>query len=124
MDGIAFEDLATGHQAGLGEMITEAYILVPGAIGSDINPVYLDPVVIAAALFKIRIARARLSAGLISVVIRTRCQGSIHLSQARMFRRPAHICDIIAIPLHAEECPAAPRVISTGEATVLTHIAA
>ena len=56
MDGIAFKDMAIGHQVSLGKTTTEADILMFGAISRDANPVHLDAAVAATTPFKTRIA--------------------------------------------------------------------
>ena len=76
MDGIAFEDLHIGQSASLGKTITEADILLYGAVSLDTNPVHFNNDVAAQTPFKSRIAHGMLSAGLISAVMGTKLPGA------------------------------------------------
>jgi len=134
MDGIAFEDLHIGQSASLGKTITEADILLYGAVSLDTNPVHFNNDAAAQTPFKSRIAHGMLSAGLISAVMGTKLPGagSIYLAQTLSFRRPVHIGDTVTATVTitaldpatrqatlSTVCTVAGKKVITGEATVL-----
>ena len=135
MDGIAFKDMAIGHQVSLGKTTTEADILTFGAISRDANPMHLDAAVAATTPFKTRIAPGLPPpglpspglpspglpspglplAGLIGAVMGTKLRGSIYLLQTLTCRRPVHIGHTVTITTpHAKTGPATPHKICAG----------
>ncbi len=133
MDGYSFEQLTVGQTASLGKTITEADVLLFGAVSLDTNPVHFNTEVAAATPFKERIAHGMLSAGLISAVMGTKMPGpgTIYLTQTLLFRRPVRIGDtvtataeIIALdPIKKQAtlkttCTVAGKAVISGEATV------
>ena len=134
MDGHAFEDLAIGQTASLGKTITEADVLLFGAVSLDTNPVHFNAEAAAQTLFKERIAHGMLSAGLISAVLGTKLPGpgSIYLTQSLAFRRPVRIGDTVTATVTVTAldpdtrratlstvCTVGGKTVITGEATVL-----
>lgn len=134
MDGFAFDQLLVGQTASLGKTITEADILMFGAISLDTNPVHFNAEAAAQSPFKMRIAHGMLSAGLISAVMGTKLPGpgTIYLDQTLQFRRPVKIGDTVTataeitaldpVKKHATlktTCTVDGKVVITGEATVM-----
>ena len=120
MDGIAFNDLAIGHQVSLGTTTTEADHLIFGAISRDANPVQLYAAVAATTPMKTHSVPGLPppgppSAELIGAVMGPKLRGSIYLSQTLTCRQPVHISHTVTITtLHAKTCPATPRKIYAG----------
>lgn len=134
MDGHAFEDLSIGQSASMGKTITDADILLFGAVSLDTNPVHFNAEAAALTPFKERIAHGMLSAGLISAVMGTKLPGagSIYLTQSLAFRRPVRIGDTVTATVTVTAldpatrratlstvCTVAGKTVITGEATVL-----
>ena len=134
MDGFSFDELSVGQTASMGKTITEADILLFGAVSLDTNPVHVNAEAAAATPFKERIAHGMLSAGLISAVMGTKLPGpgTIYLAQTLQFRRPVRIGDTVTatavitaldpVKKHATlstTCTVAGKVVITGEATVM-----
>ena len=120
MDGIAFNDLAIGHQVSLGKTTTEADILMFGAISRDANPVHLDAAVAATTPMKTHSVSGLPPpgpplAGLIGALMGTKLRGTIYLSQTLTSRQPVHIGHTVTITTpHAKTGPATPRKICAG----------
>ena len=140
MDGIAFKDMAIGHQVSLGKTNTEASILMLRAISRDANPVHFDAAVAANTPFKTRIAPGLPPpglpspglpspglpspglpapgppvAGLIGALMGTKLRGSIYLSQTLTCLQSVHIGHTVTITTpHAKTGPATPRKICAG----------
>lgn len=120
MDGIAFNDLAIGHQVSLGTTTTEADHLIFGAISRDANPVHLDVAVAATTPMKTHSVSGLPPpgpplAGLIGALMGTKLRGSIYLSQTLTCLQSVHIGHTVTITTpHAKTCPATPRKICAG----------
>lgn len=134
MDGFSFAELTVGQMASLGKTITDADILLFGAVSLDTNPVHFNAEAAALTPFKERIAHGMLSAGLISAVMGTKLPGpgTIYLAQTLQFRRPVKIGDTVTataeitaldpVKQHVTlktTCTVAGKVVITGEATVM-----
>jgi 3-hydroxybutyryl-CoA dehydratase len=92
-DGYRFEDLKIGQTATLSKTITEADVLMYGAVSHDTNPIHFDEEYAGQCRFGGRIAHGMLPAGLISAVLGTRLPGpgTIYLRQSLIFRAPVRI---------------------------------
>lgn len=94
---IPFEDITVGQTARYAKTVTEADILLFGAVSGDTNPVHFNEEVARGTMFKGRIAHGMLSAGLISTVIGTRLPGpgAIYLAQNLKFTAPVRAGDTV-----------------------------
>jgi 3-hydroxybutyryl-CoA dehydratase len=72
-----------GQKASFRKTITEADILLFGAISGDLNPLHIDEVFASATKFGRRVAHGMLTASLISAVMRMKLPGpgTIYISQ-------------------------------------------
>ncbi len=133
-DGYVFEDLYVGQTASLAKTITEADILLFGAVSLDTNPIHFDEELAAQSRFAGRIAHGMLSAGLISAVLGTRLPGpgTIYLSQSLRFRAPVRIGQTVTASVEITDlnlprksatlhtrCMVKESVVIDGEAIVL-----
>ena len=133
-DGYVFEDLHVGQTASLAKTITEADILLFGAVSLDTNPIHFDEELAAQSSFAGRIAHGMLSAGLISAVLGTRLPGpgTIYLSQSLRFRAPVRIGQTVTASVEITDlnlprksatlrtrCMVKESVVIDGEAIVL-----
>ncbi|MGL5721180.1 MAG: MaoC family dehydratase [Brevinema sp.] len=100
-----FEELKVGMKASTAKTITEADILMFGAVSTDFNPVHFNEEVGKATPFGKRIAHGMLSAGLISAVLGTKLpgEGSIYMGQELKFTAPVFIGDTITAEVEIEE---------------------
>lgn len=88
---------AVGTSASLAKTITEADVLMFGAVSMDFNPAHFDEAYAVGTQFKGRIAHGMLSAGLISAVLGTKLPGpgTIYVSQNLQFKAPVRIGDTV-----------------------------
>lgn len=95
LTGHHFEDLQVGMAASVAKTITEADILMFGAVSMDTNPVHFNEAYASGTMFKGRIAHGMLTAGLISAVFGTKLPGpgSIYVNQSLKFKAPVRIGD-------------------------------
>ncbi|MGL5254749.1 MAG: MaoC family dehydratase [Brevinema sp.] len=100
-----FDELKVGMKASTAKTITEADILMFGAVSTDFNPVHFNEEVGKATPFGKRIAHGMLSAGLISAVLGTKLpgEGSIYMGQELKFVAPVFIGDTITAEVEIEE---------------------
>lgn len=100
-----FELIEVGQSASTSKTITEADILMYGAVSGDFNPVHFDSVYASGTMFKNRIAHGMLTAGLISAVLGTKLpgHGTVYLSQSLKFRAPVYIGDTITAEVQVME---------------------
>ena len=100
-----FEDFKVGMKASTAKTITEADILMFGAVSTDFNPVHFNEEAGKATPFGKRIAHGMLSAGLISAVLGTKLpgEGSIYMGQELKFVAPVFIGDTITAEVEIEE---------------------
>jgi 3-hydroxybutyryl-CoA dehydratase len=110
---VFFEDIKAGDSAEYSKTITEADILMFGAVSGDDNPVHFNQEYAAQTPFEGRIAHGMLTASLISTVVGTRLpgEGTIYLSQSTRFKAPVRIGDTVTARVTAVELdPAKKRV--------------
>lgn len=100
-----FSELKVGMKASSSKTITEADILMFGAVSTDFNPVHFNEEAAKATPFGKRIAHGMLSASLISAVIGTKLpgDGTIYMGQDLKFVGPVFIGDTITAEVEVEE---------------------
>jgi 3-hydroxybutyryl-CoA dehydratase len=106
-----FEDLEQGMEASFAKTVTEADIIAFAEVTGDKNPVHLDEKYAAGTIFKERIARGMLTAGLISAVFGMELPGpgAIYVSQTLNFRGPVKIGDRVVAKVRVMELYPAKR---------------
>ena len=100
-----FEELKVGMKASIAKTVTEADILMFGAVSTDFNPVHFNEEVCKATPFGKRIAHGMLSASFISAVLGTKLpgEGTIYMGQEVKFVAPVFIGDTITAEVEVEE---------------------
>ncbi len=91
--GYFFEELVLGQTATSARTVTEADILMFGAVSGDMNPVHFDAEFAANSRFGERIAHGMLTASHVSALIGMRLPGpgAVYISQTLAFKRPVKI---------------------------------
>lgn len=97
MAGKTMQEIQVGDSAEFRKTITEADILLFGAVSGDTNPVHFDEVYASGTMFKTRIAHGMVAASLISGVMGTQLPGpgGIYLKQELRFTAPVRAGDTI-----------------------------
>ena len=97
MKGFTINELSIGQEATWTKTITEADVLLFGAVSGDVNPAHFNEEYAKNTFFKGRIAHGMISAGLISAVLGVHMPGpgTIDLSQTLNFLAPVRIGDTI-----------------------------
>lgn len=134
MAAYRFEDLAVGMTDEFAKTVTEADLVLFGAVSGDNNPVHFNEEYAAKTMFKGRIAHGMLSAAFISAAIGTKLPGPgvIYLSQTLKFKAPVRIGDTVAARVAVKElipekkravlttvCSVKDTVVVEGEALVM-----
>lgn len=133
-NGYDVEDISVGMSAELAKTITEADIIMFGAISMDMNAVHMDEEYGRTTAFGGRIAHGMLSASLISAVLGNRLPGPgvIYMSQSLRFRAPVRVGDTVHARVTVKEviaeksrvvletvCSVGDKVVIDGEAMVM-----
>jgi 3-hydroxybutyryl-CoA dehydratase len=131
---VFFEDIQPGDSAEYSKTVTEADILMFGAVSGDDNPVHFNQDYAEQTPFGGRIAHGMLTASLISTVVGTRLpgEGTIYLSQSTRFKAPVRIGDTVTARVTAmeldpvkkrvqfkTECLVKDKVVLEGESLVI-----
>ena len=131
---VYFEELQPGHSAEFAKTITEADILMFGAVSGDTNPAHFNQEFAEQTPFRGRIAHGMLTASLISTVLGTRLpgEGCIYLSQSARFKAPVRIGDTVTARVTvteldqekkrvrlATECRVGGQLVLEGESLVI-----
>lgn len=129
-----FEDLAVGMADEFAKTVTEADLVLFGAVSGDNNPVHFNEEYAAKTMFKGRIAHGMLSAAFISAAVGTKLPGpgAIYLSQTLKFKAPVRIGDTVTARVVVKElipekkravlttvCSVKDTVVVEGEALVM-----
>jgi 3-hydroxybutyryl-CoA dehydratase len=121
MAGKFFDELQVGQSDSFAKTVTEADILMFGAVSGDMNPVHFDAEYAAGTMFKQRIAHGMLGAALISAVLGMRLPGpgTVYLAQSLKFRAPVRIGETVTATVTVTSLDAAKhRATLTTVATV------
>lgn len=86
-----------GQQAVFRKTITEADVVLFGAVTGDLNPLHTDEITAQSSRFGRRIAHGMIAAGLISAVLGMQLPGpgTIYIQQTLNFRAPIFIADTV-----------------------------
>ena len=133
-NGYDIEDITVGMSASLAKTITDADIVLFGAVSMDSNAVHMDEEFGRSTVFGGRIAHGMLSASLISAVLGNRLPGPgvIYMSQAMRFRATVRPGDTVHATVTVKEviagksrvvldtvCTVGDKVVIDGEAMVM-----
>ena len=131
---VYFEDMKVGDSAEFGKTITEADVLMFGAVSGDFNPVHFNQAYAETTPFKTRIVHGMLTASLISTLLGTRLpgEGTIYLSQSAKFKAPVLIGQTVVASVTvsaldeakkrvtlATRCRVGDKVVMEGESLVI-----
>ncbi len=102
---VPYEQISVGDTARFAKTVTEADILLFGAVSGDTNPVHFNEEIASQTMFKGRIAHGMLSAGFISTVLGTRLPGpgAIYMSQSLKFTAPVKPGDTVTATVEVIE---------------------
>lgn len=108
---VPFEDITVGMSAEFAKTITDADIVMFGAVSGDTNPVHFDAELASQTMFKGRIAHGLLSASLVSTVLGTKLPGpgAIYMGQSFKFLAPVYPGDTVRARATVTEIDTAKR---------------
>ncbi|MCL2368260.1 MAG: MaoC family dehydratase [Oscillospiraceae bacterium] len=105
MLGLTMDQLSVGQSSSFGKTITEADVLLFGAVSGDMNPVHFNETYAAGTMFKKRIAHGVLGTSLISTVLGMQMPGpgTIFLKLDVKFVAPIYLGDTVTATCTVKE---------------------
>jgi 3-hydroxybutyryl-CoA dehydratase len=133
-NGYDVEDLSVGMRAEMAKTITDADIILFGAVSTDVNSVHIDEEFGKTTMFGGRIAHGMLVASFISSVLGNRLPGpgTVYMNQSLRVRAPVRPGDTVRAEVTVREvnlekgrvaldtvCTVAGKVVIEGDALVM-----